>query len=72
MSVYQPTAGETINLMNGAYNSENHNKLQNYTNTGSLPTQQGTISQFLAPLTQDTLNKLSEKLRKNYKLYIKP
>lgn len=68
MSVYQPTAGETINLMNGAYNSENHNKLQNYTNVGSLPTQQGTISQFLAPLTQDTFKQVIREVEKKLQI----
>ncbi|HLO84606.1 MAG TPA: adenylate/guanylate cyclase domain-containing protein [Nostocaceae cyanobacterium] len=59
MSVHQPTAGETTNLMNGNHHQENDHKLQtHYTPVSSLAIKQGTIAKFLAPLTQDTFKQV--------------
>ncbi|AFZ22975.1 PAS domain S-box [Cylindrospermum stagnale PCC 7417] len=57
MSVHQPSTGETA-LIIGVHNQENHDLQLNPAPVGALATRQGTISKFLAPLTQDTFKQV--------------
>jgi adenylate cyclase len=58
MSVYQGSSGETADLIIGVRNQENHDLQPNSVPVGTLATRQGTISTFLAPLTQDTFKQV--------------
>jgi adenylate cyclase len=58
MSVHQPTAEETTDLMIGFHNQQKYGLHKNSAPVVSLATRQGTISQFLAPLTQDTFKQV--------------
>ncbi|MBD2296646.1 GAF domain-containing protein [Anabaena sphaerica FACHB-251] len=58
MSAHNPNAEETIDLMIGVNNQETYHVQTNSSPVVSLATRKGTISQFLAPLTQDTFKEV--------------
>ncbi len=57
MSVHQPIYSEATDVIIGNHPSHN-NLLPNYSPVGTLATEKGTISSFLAPLTQDTFKQV--------------
>jgi adenylate cyclase len=57
MSVHQPSCGETASLIIDV-GEKNHNFIPNTSPMGTLAKRQGTISTFLAPLTQDTFKQV--------------
>ncbi|QLE56675.1 GAF domain-containing protein [Nostoc sp. TCL26-01] len=58
MSVQQRNLGENADLMIVTQNPENHNLPTNSSPVGALARRKGTISTFLAPLTQDTFKQV--------------
>ncbi|MGB3651422.1 MAG: hypothetical protein WBA41_09455, partial [Rivularia sp. (in: cyanobacteria)] len=59
MSVYQRSRNETTDLIIGGKNTGERDFIQNPTRLDALASQQeGTISNFLAPLTQDTFKQV--------------
>ncbi|MGH1397319.1 MAG: GAF domain-containing protein [Trichormus sp.] len=58
MSAQQRSFGETADLIIGVRNQENQNFPVNTSPVGSLARRKGTISTFLAPLTQDTFKQV--------------
>jgi adenylate cyclase len=58
MSAYQVSSGETADLIIGDRKQENHYLEPNSAPVGSLAKKKGTISTFLAPLTQDTFKQV--------------
>ncbi|MDJ0736609.1 MAG: GAF domain-containing protein [Nostocaceae cyanobacterium] len=58
MSVHQPIFSEATDLNVGVHNSPNSDLLPTYSPVGTLATRKGTISNFLAPLTQDTFKQV--------------
>ncbi len=58
MSVHQRSFGETADLIIGVPNQENHYLQPNSAPMGALARRKGTISTFLAPLTQDTFKQV--------------
>ncbi|MEA5617279.1 adenylate/guanylate cyclase domain-containing protein [Cronbergia sp. UHCC 0137] len=57
MSVHQPTREESTSLTIDVPHQGN-NGLRKYAKVNTLPTKQGTISRFLAPLTQETFKQV--------------
>ncbi len=58
MSVYQRSCGKTTNMIIGVRNEENRDLQDNFPSVGALAKRKGTISNFLAPLTQDTFKQV--------------
>jgi adenylate cyclase len=58
MSAYQGSFGETTDLIIGVHNQEKRELPANSAPVGTLATREGTISTFLAPLTQDTFKQV--------------
>ncbi|BAZ48309.1 adenylate/guanylate cyclase with GAF and PAS/PAC sensors [Nostoc sp. NIES-4103] len=58
MSVHKRNFGETADLIIGDHNQENHHLQPNSAPVGALARRKGTISTFLAPLTQDTFKQV--------------
>ncbi|KAF3885882.1 MULTISPECIES: adenylate/guanylate cyclase domain-containing protein [Nostocales] len=58
MSVHQRGRGATADLIIGVANHESHAMQHNATAVGALAKRKGTISTFLAPLTQDTFKQV--------------
>ncbi|MCC5640603.1 GAF domain-containing protein [Nostoc sp. CHAB 5844] len=58
MTVHQRSVGETADLIIGVHNQENHQIQPNSAPVGALARRKGTISTFLAPLTQDTFKQV--------------
>ncbi|MUG99294.1 GAF domain-containing protein [Scytonema sp. UIC 10036] len=67
MSVHQRGCGATADLIIGVPDRESHAMQRNATAVGALAKRKGTISTFLAPLTQDTfkqvVTEVEQKLR---------
>ncbi|GAB1538684.1 hypothetical protein NUACC21_13470 [Scytonema sp. NUACC21] len=67
MSVHQRGCGATADLIIGVASHENHALQRNAAAVGALAKRKGTISTFLAPLTQDTfkqvVTEVEQKLR---------
>ena len=68
MSVYQSSCGETADLIIGVGNSENRDLQYNAAPMGALANQKGTISTFLAPLTQDTFKQVVAEVEQKLKI----
>ncbi len=63
MSVHQSTSGDTTDLIiRGIRNRESLDLQPNHAPVGTLDTRQGTISQFLAPLTQETFKQVVQEV----------
>ncbi|MBU7586131.1 MAG: GAF domain-containing protein [Nostoc sp. TH1S01] len=58
MTVHQRGVGETADLIIGVHNQENQQLQPNSAPVGALARRKGTISTFLAPLTQDTFKQV--------------
>ncbi|AKG22469.1 adenylate/guanylate cyclase domain-containing protein [Calothrix sp. 336/3] len=58
MSVHQTSCGEAADLIVGVRQPENRDLPQSASPVGALAKQKGTISTFLAPLTQDTFKQV--------------
>lgn len=68
MSVYQSSCGETADLIIGVGNPENRDSQYNAAPVGALAKQKGTISTFLAPLTQDTFKQVVAEVEQKLKI----
>ncbi len=68
MSVYQSSCGETADLIIGVGNPENRDLQYNAAPMGALANQKGTISTFLAPLTQDTFKQVVAEVEQKLKI----
>ncbi|AFY30883.1 adenylate/guanylate cyclase domain-containing protein [Calothrix sp. PCC 7507] len=68
MSLHQRSFGETADLIIGVHNQENQYWQQNSPPVGALASRKGTISSFLAPLTQDTFKQVVQEVEQ--KLHI--
>lgn len=68
MSVYQSSRSETTNLILAVGNPENRDKHYNKAPVGTLAREQGTISSFLAPLTQDTFKQVVAEVEQKLKV----
>ncbi|MEA5577929.1 GAF domain-containing protein [Anabaena sp. UHCC 0451] len=62
MSVQKPNAEETIDVIVNVNNHETYQVQTNSSPVVSLATRKGTISQFLAPLTQDTFKQVVQEV----------
>ncbi len=67
MSAYQSSCDETADSVIGVSNPENRN-LHNTAPVGALARQQGTISTYLAPLTQDTFKQVVADVHKKLEI----
>lgn len=67
MSVQQRSCGEAADLIIGVP-SENHDSPQNTAPVGTLAKRQGTISSFLAPLTQDTFKQVVKEVEQKLQI----
>jgi adenylate cyclase len=62
MPVQKPNTEESTNLMISMNNQEVHDSQKNSSSVVSLATRKGSISQFLAPLTQDTFKQVVQEV----------
>ncbi len=68
MSLHQRSFGETADLIIGVHNQENLYWQQNSPPVGALATKKGTISSFLAPLTQDTFKQVVQEVEQKLQI----
>ncbi|MBO3458846.1 GAF domain-containing protein [Aetokthonos hydrillicola Thurmond2011] len=68
MSAYQSSCGETADLIIGVGNKQNRDLQYNTAPVGALAKQKGTISTFLAPLTQDTFKQVVAEVEQKLKI----
>ncbi|BAY07232.1 adenylate/guanylate cyclase domain-containing protein [Calothrix sp. NIES-2098] len=68
MSSHQPSIDETADLIIGVRNSENGYPQENVAPVGALAKRQGTISSFLAPLTQETFKQVVKEVEQKLQI----
>ncbi|BAY60616.1 adenylate/guanylate cyclase with GAF and PAS/PAC sensors [Calothrix brevissima NIES-22] len=68
MSSHQPSFDETADLIIGVRNPENGYLQENTVTVGALAKRQGTISSFLAPLTQETFKQVVKEVEQKLQI----
>ncbi|MDZ8052230.1 MAG: GAF domain-containing protein [Aulosira sp. ZfuVER01] len=68
MSSHQPSIDETADLIIGVRNPENGYSQENVAPVGALAKRQGTISSFLAPLTQETFKQVVKEVEQKLQI----
>jgi adenylate cyclase len=68
MSSHQPSFDETADLIIGVRNPENGYLPENSSPVGALAKRQGTISSFLAPLTQETFKQVVKEVEQKLQI----
>ncbi|MBD2357556.1 GAF domain-containing protein [Tolypothrix sp. FACHB-123] len=68
MSSHQPSFDETADLIIGVRNPENGYLQENTAPVGALAKRQGTISSFLAPLTQETFKQVVKEVEQKLQI----